>query len=179
MQTATDAELILAIRKGTITAFEQLVIRYQRGVVAFAARIVRNEKTAEEIAQDAFFRVYKTIDRIDLTRKFSTYLFEITKNLAISELRKHKPNISIDAIAEIAHDETVYDHLVTREQAKSVRAAVSTLPAKYRKAIELYYFHELSYEEVGARLRMPINTVRTHLKRAKTLLAQTLIHEKP
>src|SRR5437868_10882522 len=108
MDKKTDLELVLAIQEGDILAFEVLVKRYQYGLLAFTYRIVHDEATAQEVVQDAFVKVYKYVDRVDPARKFSTYLFEITKNTAISALRAKKHTVSLEEVGEIAQDESFY-----------------------------------------------------------------------
>lgn len=177
MKQKTDIELVQAIQSGNILAFEELVSRYQRGLLSFSNRVVRDEKTAEEVVQDAFFRVYTSIHSIDTSKKFSTYLFQIAKNTAISTLRKHRPQSPLTEMLASDDDINLYEVLAQKDEAQRVRAAVLRLPAAYRNVVDLYYFHDLSYEEVGNRLKLPLNTVRTHLKRAKTALKE-LLYEK-
>jgi RNA polymerase sigma-70 factor (ECF subfamily) len=170
-------ELVIAIQNGDIFAFEQLVKRYQKGLFAFAFRIVFNAGLAEEIVQDALFKIYGAIDRVDTKKKFSTYLFEITKNTAISALRGKRNTIPLEAIVTASDDEAIYEQLNRKEEQERVRRAIRTLPDKYRHVIALYYFDELSYEEISKTVRLPINTVRTHLYRAKEQLKRKLHYE--
>src|SRR5258706_2162252 len=165
MDKKTDLELVLAIQGGDILAFEVLVKRYQYGLLTFAYRIVRNEATAQEVVQDAFFKVYKYIDRVDPTRKFSTYLFEITKNASISALRARKNTVSLDEATEATEDKSFYEDFVRADERIRVRKAVGKLEGKYKKVVTLYYFRDLSYEEISNKLRLPLNTIRTQLKR--------------
>ncbi len=173
MNPKTDAELVDAICEGDVLSFEVLVKRYQRGLFHFVHRMLRNQHDSEEVVQDTFFRVYRSIEYVDTTKKFSTYIFEIAKNNAISLLRKHKKHISLNQI-ELQDDEKVYEEFARDELGNSVRRAVRHLDEKYRKAVVLYYFDDLSYEEVSKKLKVPINTVRTHLRRAKEELRKLL-----
>jgi RNA polymerase sigma-70 factor (ECF subfamily) len=170
----SDKELILAIRNGNILAYGQLVRKYQRGLYIFVFRMVRDEHEAQAITQDALYKVYQTIDRIDLGKKFSTYVFEIAKNLAISFLRSHKPNISLDIVLDMSDDTSLYEMVSKKETREKVHKAVHRLPKKYRDVITLYYFRDLSYVEVGEKLHIPLNTVRTYLRRAKIELKKLL-----
>ena len=127
--------------------------------------------------QDALFKIYGAIDRVDTKKKFSTYLFEITKNTAISALRGKRNTIPLEAIVTASDDEAIYEQLNRKEEQERVRRAIRTLPDKYRHVIALYYFDELSYEEISKTVRLPINTVRTHLYRAKEQLKRKLHYE--
>ncbi len=165
MGQISDEDLVRQVQDGQIGAFEILVRRYQQRLVWFSLRIVHNGAKAEEISQDALFKIYQIIDRVDTKRKFSTFLFEIAKNFAISELRKGRrevPLTEMEATEEVFGDE------------ESVREVVKTLPKNYRSVVELYYFSDLSYEEISQKLHAPINTVRTHLRRAKQRLKKLL-----
>lgn len=168
-----DTDLIVRIQEGDVSAYELLVKRYQRPLIVFAFRIAGDIHAAEEIAQDALFSVYQTMDRVDPSKKFSTYLFAIAKNTGISYLRKKKSHISLDD-REIAFDAMLYETVAQKDQAEGVRSALEKLPPKYRYILQLYYFKDLSYGDIAKSLQMPINTVRTHLKRAKEMLKKIL-----
>ncbi len=159
----TDEELVLEIQEGNILSFETLVRRYQVRIIYFARRYVRNQDLAEEVAQDCFLKVYRAIDRVDPNRKFSTFLFEVAKNQAISRLRQKPPEVPLSETVAAEAGPDVVDKV-------AVHQAVQKLPKTYRRAVELYYFSDLSYEEIGYKLHLPINTVRTHLRRAKEKL---------
>jgi RNA polymerase sigma-70 factor, ECF subfamily len=178
MDKKTDLELVFAIQEGDILAFEKLVKRYQYGLLAFTNRIVRDSATAQEVVQDAFLKVYKHIDKVDPSRKFSTYLFEITKNTAISALRVKKHTVSLWEAEEAAADGSFYEDFVRADERARVRKAVDKLEGKYKKVVTLYYFGDLSYQEISEKLRLPLNTIRTHLARAKTELRRKLQYEK-
>lgn len=177
MYEKTDAELVIAIQQGDIFAFEELVKRYQKGLFAFAFRIVFDAAIAEDIVQEALFKVYTVIDRVDTKKKFSTYLFEITKNSAISALRAKRNTLPLEAIVTATDDEMMYEQLNRKDEQERVRRAIRKLPDKYKRVITLYYFNELSYEEISKTVRLPINTVRTHLARAKEQLKRIFHHE--
>jgi RNA polymerase sigma-70 factor (ECF subfamily) len=174
MEKKTDEALVVEIQEGNILAFETLVGRYQRGLLSFVYRIVWDEKTAEEVVQDAFFSVYRSIGSIDTSKKFSTYMFTLAKNAAISALRKRKPSVKLEEMMWVEDDEPFYEKLLRDDLHESVSAAIQSLPHKYQQVIDLYYFQDLSYEEVSQKLKLPVNTVRTHLKRAKEALKKKL-----
>ncbi len=172
----TDEALVSKIQEGDVLAFEILVKRYQRRLFSFVFRIVYDAHAAEEVVQDTLFGAYKTIDRVDVTKKFSSYLFTIAKNTAISYLRRRKQTVSLKNIEEQAQEEeTLYKGLIEAEKQHRVREALRALEEKYRRVIALYYFDDLSYEEISQKLKLPVNTVRTHLLRAKKKLKEVLL----
>ncbi len=167
MKPKTDEELVLAIQNGDISAYEDLVKRYQQGVYVFVMRILHDEMIASDITQDSLVKVYLTIDSIDVGRKFSTYLFEIAKNASFSFLRKQKRLVPIDAVYDIEEDESFIEQYLRKDLYEQVHASVQKLPEKYKLVLSQYYFDDMTYDEIATSLRMPVNTVRTHLKRAK------------
>ena len=177
MNPKTDGELVRAIQEGDIPAFEELVKRYQRGLFAFVHRILENEDDAYEVVQDTFFQIYKTIERVDPERKFSTYAFEIAKNTSISVLRKRKRTVSLEMAEDIEDDESLLERVSRADDSVFIRRKIEQLPEKYKSVITLYYFDDVSYEEISQTLGLPVNTVRTHLKRAKSILKKELSHE--
>lgn len=168
MEIETDSDLLKRVADGYVSAFEQLVSRYQRPLLSFLSRYVADRRDAEEIAQDAFVTVYRTVDRIDTRRKFSSYLFTVAKNAAVSRLRTAKAAKRITETDAIEDDAVLYEELARTEERERVRTVLSRLGARYSSVIDLYYFRDLSYEEIAARLGVPLNTVRTWLSRAKS-----------
>jgi len=177
MNLKTDEELIAQIQEGDVLAFEEIVQRYQGKMLRFIARIVRDAGDAQDVVQDAFVKLYKTIDRVDTRKKFSTYFFQIAKNTAFSLIRSRKKEVSLQAAQDVWDDTVLIDELEKKEKAQHLTKILDSLEPKYRRVITLYYFHQLSYEEVSKKLHIPVNTVRTHLKRAKEKLKTLVQYE--
>lgn len=165
-QSASDAELIKQIQKGYISAFELLLTRYERPIRAFIHRYIQDPSDVDDIAQDTFISIYRSIERIDTKRKFSSYLFTSAKNTAYSFLRKAKKVIPIGD-KEYESEEDLYETLSTHEQEVRVQKILQLLESKYRTVLLLFYFDGLSYDQIAKKLRVPVNTIRTHLSRAK------------
>lgn len=175
MNSDTDEQLVLAIQQGDISAYELLVKRYQRGLYFFVLRILHDEAAAADVVQDSLIKVYQLIESIDVSRKFSTFLFEIAKNASISLLRKKKQTISLEITGDIEDDESFIEQYLRQDMFNQVKRCVQLLPRKYKMVLTLYYFDDLSYEEISKKLKIPINTVRTHLKRAKEAFKKEFI----
>lgn len=177
MEDERDEELIRKVQKGSIQAYEIIVRRYQGKLFSFAYRFILEKETAEEIVQDALFNVYKTVDRINTTKKFSTYIFEIAKNMAISYLRKKKITIPLEEQNVVDLNESIYEKMGKEDEKNVLQKAIAKLDSKYQRIIYLYYFNDLSYRKISSKLKMPLNTVRTHLRRAKKLLREAISNE--
>jgi RNA polymerase sigma-70 factor, ECF subfamily len=170
----TDEELVIAIQHGDILSYEELVKRYQHGLYVFIMRYMHDEAWSRDIVQNALVKVYECIDRINPKKKFSTFVFEIAKNAAISDLRRRRRHISLEKIVDLEEEVSFVEDFYRADVAQKVRTAVGKLSPKYRDVISLYYFEDLSYEDIGKRLHIPVNTVRTHLKRGKEQLKLAL-----
>jgi RNA polymerase sigma-70 factor, ECF subfamily len=174
--TETDEELVARIRRGEILAFEKLVERYKDKIFRYCARFLGEDGDAQEVVQDVMFAVYRKIDNIDASQKFSSYLYAIAKNMAISRLRKRGREVPL--LADVADEQEDVTIRLGREEIKhKVTAAISKLPGKQKQAIDLYYFQDLSYEQISKKLAVPLNTVRTFLYRAKLSLKALLENE--
>lgn len=174
MKDNSDIALIQGVLEGDIPAFETLVRRYEKPLLAFCYRLVWSHETAEEVVQDTFFSVYRHINQVDQTRKFSSYLFAVAKNTAISRLRKNKQTYALLDEDAMTDDMTLYEDLAKKETSDMLHRAVASLDPKFGNVLSLYYFSEMSYEEIGKRLKLPVNTVRTHLRRGRAALKQAL-----
>lgn len=157
----SDEDLVRQIQDGEILVFEVLVKKYQNRLTNFANRIVFDKETAKDVVQEAFIKTYFGINKIDTRRKFSTFLFAVAKNLAIDHLRRKKHEVPLKDNFSVE---------MNLADEAGVRSKVAELPAKFRQPVELYYFGDLSYEEIAKKLRLPINTVRTNLRRGKEKL---------
>jgi RNA polymerase sigma-70 factor (ECF subfamily) len=178
MNRPTDEELVRMVQEGDIIAYEVLVRRYQQRLFAFINRFVRSDKDSEEIVQDSLVKLYINIGAVDTGKRLSSYLFGIAKNTAYTHLRKRSiPKIPLDDVEELETDARIYENLVQAENTEAVRKALSDMDSKYRKILKLYYFNDLSYEEISDRESLPLNTVRTRLRRAKDSLKRILSYE--
>ena len=169
-----DSRLLMASKDGDLASFERLVRLYQAKLLRVVGRIVYDPKTAEEVVQDVFVSVYQSLASIDEKRPFSSYIYAVAKNAGISLLRakKHGKEVMLeDSLPSLVNVEKEY---IDREERERIHGALAHLPAKYRVPLRLYYFEDVSYEKISHVLGLPVNTVRTHLKRAKKLLAELL-----
>jgi RNA polymerase sigma-70 factor (ECF subfamily) len=180
----TDEELVVQVISGDEAAFGELVARYRDYVYTIAVRIVGDESDAEDVAQEAFVRAYRALPRFRGDSKFSSWLYRITTNRALTHLKRRRrrppavdiqsgPHIEADRLdrrRSIGPDELVIDE----EFRRGVRAAVMKLPEQYRVVVTLFYLEQRSYKEVAAILGIPMGTLKTHLHRARALLRESL-----
>lgn len=173
-----DAELIRRARSGNDEAFGELVIRHTPALYRVVRRIADDSAETEAIVQEAFLRVWRNLQRYRTDQPFFSYLVTIALNLARDQWRSLR-RLDFDGLepALEALSDTEPGPEAQLEQAESLQAlaeAVAQLPPAYRTVIALRYDAELSYQEIAVTLDLPVNTVRTHLRRAKANLKQYL-----
>ena len=167
-QDKQDVALVLA---GELSAFENIVRRWQSPLINLAYRFFRDRGRAEEMAQEAFLRAYKSLAGWRGDAAFSTWLFALATNLYRTELRRIPVQpLPLEDAPEPRdpHDFAAGFALSNRDEA--VRRAVHTLPAKYRDALLLFYFHEMDVPATARTLNLPEGTVKARLFRGRALL---------
>jgi RNA polymerase sigma-70 factor (ECF subfamily) len=167
-----DVEKVLA---GEVSAFESIVRRWQGPLVNLAYRFCRDRSRAEEMAQDAFLRAYRGLGQWRKDAAFSTWLFAVATNLYRSQLRRiPAQTISIEDVARVQVSSPADGCLAEVDRDHAVRKAVLTLPAKYREAVILFYFHDMDIAAAARSLALPEGTVKARLSRGREMLRQKL-----
>jgi RNA polymerase sigma-70 factor (ECF subfamily) len=170
-----DEAIILLIQAGRVReAFERLVPAYRRRVFGLAYSILRDRGGAEDLAQEVFVKLWQALPRYDGRAQLSTWIYAITRNAAISTLRSRRRSVSLSDPGVLAEVEGVVAVTVASADDVALRRHVEGLPEKQRQAVTLYYLDERSVDEVAAMMGMPVNTVKTHLHRARASLATAL-----
>lgn len=175
-----DESLLERYKEGDAGAFRELVERYSTSIYNLAMRLLRDPMEAENVAQETFLRIIISIDRMRLDLPFKPYLFRIAVNLCYDNLRMKRPVLfsESESVNEIVEDlPEMVDRIEKDELQTQIRAVIETLPAHYRAAVVLRYNEDFSYEEIAQALNLPLNTVRTHLRRAKEQLKLKLERE--
>lgn len=182
----SDLALVKRVKKGEYSAFDLLVLKYQSRVIAISTKYVKDIQLAEDIAQESFFKAYKSIDSFREESAFYTWLYRITANTAINYLssKKRKSELleadvsnregeSID-IFDIPGGESPEDILNANSLREDIFKNMSNLPEEIRTAVTLREFEGLSYEEIAEILGCPLGTVRSRIFRGRELLQQTI-----
>ena len=155
-------------------AFEQLVPAYRRRVFGLAYSILRDRAAAEDLAQEVFVKLWQALPRYDGRARLSTWIYAITRNAAVSALRARRRSVSMSDAAVLAEVEGIAATPAVELEDAALRRQVDALPEKQRQAITLYYFDERPVDEVAEMMGLPVNTVKTHLHRARASLAAAL-----
>ncbi|MGD0284534.1 MAG: RNA polymerase sigma factor [Candidatus Saccharimonadales bacterium] len=174
--SVTEKQLISEILAGDSEQYRYLVERYHKGLINHLANLLQDETLAEDIAQEAFIQAYNKLHLYNSDYAFSTWLYKIASNLAYRSIKQIKRTVDIADIEEILPDETMTtaEKLDIAQTKATVQEAIQTLEVNYQQVIALYYWDNLSYEQIAAVIDKPIGTVRTWLYRAKEQLRKEL-----
>lgn len=175
----TDEELVDLVCKGETRRFEELVQRHQDAVYSMALRYTPERSDAEDVAQEVFLRAFRSISAFRREAKFSTWLYRITYNLCVDWARKNRRGRftwrTIEEDEEIADGRwNVEAEALSKSAAAEIRRAADRLEERYRSVIMMYYYEDLSYEEIGEILGVQTKTVETRLYRARRMLRKML-----
>jgi RNA polymerase sigma-70 factor (ECF subfamily) len=172
-ETDAAGDLLLRARAGEPAAFSAVVRKYQKSVYGIALRMLSDPHKAEELAQEVFLQLYRKLQDIESDAHLAFWLRKVTANRAIDRLRQEPRHeaVSLEDESGLASEPDNEDPLLQRR----LRELVAQLPAAARAVIVLRYQEDLDPTEISRALNMPINTVKSHLKRSlATLRARVL-----
>lgn len=182
---AEDVELIRRCLANDQAAYGQLLARYRRQVLALVWRMVSNREEAQDLAQEAFIRAFRSLHTFDPSRSFAAWLFRITTNLCVDHYRKRKLDTvslvqasgpdreerTLEIRSETAGPDEVY---ADRQHAERLDQLVKSLPAPYRIVVLLRHQSDMAYEEIAEALNLPLGTIKARLHRAHKMLREKL-----
>jgi RNA polymerase sigma-70 factor (ECF subfamily) len=151
-------------KAGDQTAFASLVREHQNMVFSLALHMLRRRTAAEDVAQEAFLELYRSIHKLESDRHLLSWLRRVTSHRCIDEIRRrhHRMELPADALPETGQVPEPREILT----AERLQALVAALPEPARIVVVLRYQEEMDPAEIAATLSMPINTVKSHLRRS-------------
>ena len=178
--------LLARCKDGDAGAFDELVRRYEKRVYSFAYRLAGNQDDANDVAQEAFIRVFNSLHTFRGDAVFTTWIYRIVTNVYLDERKKSKSHrqTSLDDYIEL--DENAVSRQIEdggpsppeimehKERDRVVQEAISSLPEYQRIIVTLYHLQSRSYEEIAEILHLPIGTVKSRLNRARLALGEKL-----
>jgi RNA polymerase sigma-70 factor, ECF subfamily len=183
----SDHALIEATRRGDEAAFAEIVGRYRGSITNYLYRFLGDYEEAVDLSQETFVRLYFAVDRYHTEYAFSTYIYRIATNLAISELRRRKRRrmLSLTGLFQGEEDGSVEfqppdnrslpdKDLIEDERSRQIQRAIAALPDKYRAPIVLREVEERTYEEIAEILGLGLGTTKSRISRARGLLKEKL-----
>jgi len=183
----TETEIIQKLQQGNEQAFKQLVGLYQKRVVNTCFGLVHNTEDAEDIAQEVFIEVFRSIQNFRADAKLSTWLYRIAVNRSLNFIRDNKrrkwfqsvddivrgKNASIEVISP-AHSETPAAEMENRQRANILHEVIGSLPENQKTAFTLNKYEDLSYKEISEVMEMSVSSVESLIHRAKLNLQKKL-----
>jgi len=174
MTAPTDRDLIQRARRGVNDAFGELVTRYQTSVFNVCYRMLHERNAAEDLAQETFMRAYDRLHTFDLAREFGPWIRRVAANLCLNHLEAQKVAAPLDEERDADESARPERQVEVKERSVQIHNALASLPPHYRAVVELRHYQELSYDEIAAELNIPLSDVKSHLFRARKILAEQL-----
>lgn len=180
-------ELLARAQQGDSQALTQLVLGQQHYVYSIAMSVLKNPEDAADLTQEAFIRLFRALPQYNGESRFTTWLYRLVVNMCRDELRRRGRQVPVappvseeeeaDQFASVADDDrwaNPAEALDSRELREQVRRALGQLEEHYRLVLTLYYFEDLKYTDIAEILDIPLNTVKSHIRRGKERLATIL-----
>jgi len=165
MNKTDDIFYIEAVRKGNVSAFSYLVEKYQNMVYSLALKLLKNTEDAEEMAQDTFIKAFQKLDMYEGKSKFSTWLYSITYNACISELRKRRIQFSsLEEQRFSDQDEMKMNSYLSEtkkeDQEKYLNMALGKLPEDDQVLVTLYYYENQSMDDISLITGLTVSNIK-------------------
>lgn len=183
-QPADDFQLIRSFQSGDETAFEELIRRYQRQVANIIYLTLGDRSEIEDLTQEAFIRVYRSLDKFAFDSSFYSWLYRIVVNLCIDELRRRKikRTLSLDFLSEnrLEREESRIpqksgaDDVLDKEKRETILSALDKLTPEYKTVMILREYNDLSYAEIANILKISPQAVKSRIFRARSELRKLL-----
>lgn len=181
-----ELALVQAAKRGDVSAFEQLVKRYDRNIFRIAQHITQNREDAEDVTQDAFLKAYENLEQFQGNSKFYTWLVRIAVNESLMKLRRRRTDRTVSLDEDIKTEEDTMprevadwspnpEQLYKQGELKDIlRKTIQGLPASFRTVFVLRDVEGLSTEETAEALNLSIPAVKSRLLRARLQLRERL-----
>jgi len=175
MSELSDEQIASAVQAGDSEAFGILIERYEAKLKRYARKFLNYQDEIEDLVQDVFIKSYTHIQSFDTSQRFSPWLYRVAHNTFVNELkRKQRAGfIFFDAdtiLPYLQAQETADEEALSTELRGELDSLLIELPDKYKEVVILYYFEELSYQEISEVLQIPVTTVGVRMNRGRTKL---------
>jgi len=176
MDNFEDQHFICRVNQGDTKAFAALVDRYKDLVFTLALKMLKDRQEAEEVAQDAFIKVYRALNKFNGSSRFSTWLYKVTYNTCLDRLKKNKRSLAAGPPGDFTDSVSsptmnVLDSIEERDRKKMIRDCMDRLPGEDSFLLTLFYFEEMSLEEISAVIGTNANNVKIKLFRSRKKFA--------
>jgi RNA polymerase sigma-70 factor (ECF subfamily) len=173
-----EQNILESAKLGNLESFEKILFQYEKAIFNYLLKITGQKQDAEDLAQETFIKLYLSLEKIEADKSFKAWLYKIATNTAYDWLRRKRkqPALSnIEDLEEKIESETSKNDLsYYTEQKEIISSGLDKIEPAHRSILLLYYFQDFSYGEIADILGIPINTVKTHLYRAKRSLKKKI-----
>lgn len=172
-----EGQLLVRHRGGDAEAFAELVARYRRPVYSYLVRCGVEAAARDDLFQEVFTNIHRAAGSYQLERPVKPWVFTIVANIVRGHYRKSRVREAVVAATDLEPNDSAPDShqlIEARETAAWIERAIAALPFSQREVVVLCCIEQLPQDDVAATLGMPVNTVKTHLRRARSALAQAL-----
>lgn len=163
---------------GNLLAFEEILSIFEKPIFNHLIRLVRDYDIASDLLQETFVRLYQNRSRINATDNFKNWIYRVATNIAYDYFRKKKREnlvpIDDEILSETIEKESAYSSFEREILSTDLESALKEIRPHYRNVLLLYYREGFSYEEIAGILELPLNTIKTHLRRARQELGVLL-----
>jgi RNA polymerase sigma-70 factor, ECF subfamily len=175
-QERSDEMLVGAVAQGDKQALQVLYARHNVRVYRFALRFVSDETAAEDLVSEVFFDVWRQANRFESRSQVSTWLLAITRNKALSALRRRQTEELDEEVAEFIEDPSDTPDVVMqkRQQSSILADCLRQLSPAHREIVDLVYYHEKTIDEVAEIIGVPQNTVKTRMFYARKRIGELM-----
>ena len=174
MDEADDRFIAGRVAAGEKELFRYLMTRHQRAVYGMGRSFFRSSEDIADFVQEVFLKAYRSLSRFEGRSRFSTWLYAIAYNTAVNGITRRREYHSLAEDGGAVEWDTPERKLVRSASREAVLTAVGELPERYRVCVDMYFFYDRSYQEIEAITGFPVNTIKSHVFRAKKLLREKL-----
>lgn len=173
----TDHELVVECLEGNKDAFSELVSRYKRLIFSVAYKFSRDSEEVNDLAQEAFIKIYKSLSKYDSQYKFSTWSVKVATNICLDHVRRKRLNsVSLDEVESFTgSNNSPEEYYLRKEKSQALKNAIEELPEIYRVPIVLYHQKGMSYKEIAEALGKPMSIIKNRIFRARHTLKESLV----
>lgn len=169
-----ESNLLENLKAGDLRAFEEILSKYERHIFNYLKRLTMNADDAEDLTQETFLKLYDKRASLIPEKGAKSWLFAVATNAAYDLFRKRKRGNEVfleDGELETKPADSPYQYI---EASADIASALASLKPVYRSVLTLFYKDGFTYEEIAEFLGMPLNTVKTHIRRGKEALKKSL-----
>jgi RNA polymerase sigma-70 factor (ECF subfamily) len=173
----TDSEVVKSCLRGNNDAFAELISRYKRLIYSVAYKFTSDNEEADDMAQDTFIKIYRSLSKYNDQYKFSTWCVKVATNVCLDHVRRRKLNyVSLEEIESFTGTDTdsPEESYLRKEKYQVLQDAIDSLPEIYKAPIVMYHQKGMSYKEIAEDLGKPMSIIKNRIFRARHTLRDNL-----